>query len=61
MSTLKPGDQVTFIEAVDAGDEDVRFTVVEDRGDRVLVSLNDAGFAIVPTFVYQVSELKAAP
>lgn len=40
MTTTQPftvGDTVRFTEPLDPGDEDCRFTVLEDNGDRVLI------------------------
>ena len=36
---MKAGDKVRFVEAKDPGDELCEFTVVEMRGDRVLIEL----------------------
>lgn len=57
---MKKGDAVKFSEIKDQGDELARFEVVEMRGERVLVSDKLSTAAIVPTFVYLVSELEIA-
>lgn len=56
-----PGQIVRFREALEAGDETRRFTVLEMREDRVLVQV--VGWhnpKLVPTFVYRVAELCVA-
>lgn len=54
------GQIVRFVWVIAAGDESARMVVIEDRGDRVLVSdLSHSDWAIVPTAVYPASELVA--
>lgn len=54
---MRSAEMVRFREPVEAGEESVRFRVVELRGDRVLVELQDWTGKIVPTFAYLMSEL----
>lgn len=57
---MKKGDKVKFKEIREAGDETLVFEVLEDRGDRALVSVldNPEEYSIEPTFVYFSSELE---
>ena len=51
---------VKFVEQIEDGDDDEVFTVIEDRGDRVVcqpVKPRATEFAIVPTFVYAKNDL----
>ena len=58
MDILGPGDQVQFAKPLEAGDEAAVMTVLEDRGERVLVTDNRfADWTTKPTAVYLKSEL----
>ncbi len=37
MDTISVGDMVRFMEIVDPGDEDSRFIVIENNGDRLMI------------------------
>jgi hypothetical protein len=59
MSGKVKGTLYKFKEAVEPGDEGLRFEILEDRGDRVLVretTINDMK-GIEPTFVYKMEDL----
>ncbi len=56
---MKAGDKVRFVEALDEGDEDAVMTVVEMRGDRVLVTDDSLiEWTIQPTQSYFTEELE---
>ena len=58
---MKTGDQVKFVKPLEDGDAEAVMTVLEDRGERVLVTDNRfAGWTIRPTAVYLKSELMPA-
>ncbi len=46
-----------FKDPMDADEQEVRFELVENRGDRVLVKMLNSGMNIEPTFVYLAAEL----
>jgi hypothetical protein len=53
---MKVGQKVKFKEILEQGDEELRFIVLEDKGDRVLVqAVVDLPFP--PTYTYLKSEL----
>lgn len=54
-----PGQMVKF-KNPEVDETDLRFCVVEDRGDRVLVRHYGSLRAIPPTFVYLASDLERA-
>jgi len=61
-NNLQPKQLVKFVNVVDKGDENARFTVVELRGPRVLVqdlprSTRMGEFEILPTSVYLTIDL----
>ena len=56
---FEPGHMVKF-KNPEADETDLRFYVVEDRGDRVLVRHYGSLRAIPPTFVYPTSDLERA-
>lgn len=57
---MKPGDIVKFSKPIEPGDQEARFMVLENRGDRVLVKpfLMFVKQEILPNFVYLISELE---
>jgi len=57
---MKEGDKVRFKEVIDDGDEETVMTVIEMRGDRVLVEEHGTGMHITPTSVYPISDLVPA-
>lgn len=57
---MKTGTLVKFKHPVDKDEAAERFTVVEDRGDRVLVKDALSKQKIAPTFVYLKVDLKPA-
>jgi hypothetical protein len=61
---MNVGQVVKFREVIEAGDADLRFVVIEDRGDRVLVAATKAtgqrDWTIAPTHCYPTAELVAA-
>ena len=56
------GTIVRFTNILEDGDEDVRFEVLEDRGDRILVrEYREVWLGlIIPTFLYPSHELTPA-
>lgn len=61
MDAFPVGSLVRFREVLEPGDETARFTVVEDRGDRLLVAdASGRDWGIVPTYCYSVDFFAAA-
>ena len=55
---MEQGDVVKFKNIVDAGDENLKFRIVEMRGDRALVEDVESNMMIMPSFVYSIHDLK---
>ncbi len=53
---MKNGDTVKFAQCLEPGDDTLTFTVLEMRGDRVLVEAN-VGMRLNPTYVYPTADM----
>jgi len=57
---MKKGNTVVFKDALDHGDEKLIFSVIEIRGDKILVENINSGLFVNPQFVYHVNDLKCS-
>jgi hypothetical protein len=58
--TFQPGTKVEFKEIIDEGDNDYPMVVIENRGDRVLIQI-DNGMNFKPTQIVPTKDLIEKP